>query len=191
VDTKPKDVLQSRHGVKLVQKPGCFEILVLGTGSEQRDFGVVDAGEFHVLSVFGSSAGNDKKFLDNSWKKFFEACTGMPFPTKCQIEGCDKMAKHGAHVYVKEYKGHDFYFILPTCHSHNTGRVPPKCVLNEFVRVDGSWLTIEDGDYVKTKCTKLAAVAVKESVKIWQQGVHGLPAHNPHARRLRSAGSQL
>ena len=64
-----------------------------------------------VAHVRGSSADSSKV-----WKKHWEKMTGRKFPSKCKIQGCGKLAKVGAHVYVKYNRQN---WIIPACTTCN------------------------------------------------------------------------
>lgn len=57
---------------------------------------------------------------DGSWKQYWVNRSGIQWPGECCINQCTKSATDGAHVRIDNIP---VYYILPMCHSCNTGRL--------------------------------------------------------------------
>lgn len=66
-------------------------------------------------SIEGSG---DNKCKCGSWKKHWEKFSGVEFPKKCSVDGCNAEAEDGSHM-INTYDS-DRWWIVPTCHKCNT-----------------------------------------------------------------------
>ena len=86
---------------------------------------ILNAGE-SVLNIPGTGRCRTS---DGSWKQYWLNKTGGQWPQECCIKQCTKSATVGAHV---EISNKTRYYILPMCHSCNTGK------LNKWLPVDAN-----------------------------------------------------
>ena len=115
-------VFQHTIIVKLNQKSIAFYLPIMNSIWRNGDIlNMHDSGYFAISHVVGSS----KHKGNQSWKRYWSACTNRPFPKKCQILNCSNPAQVGAHIYIKYL--HQI-FILPTCQ---------KCNKNEDTQYNG------------------------------------------------------
>ena len=66
---------------------------------------------------------------DGSWKQYWLNRSGRQWPRECCIRQCSNSATDGAHVQIRNMLE---YYILPMCHSCNTGR------LNQWLPVNAN-----------------------------------------------------
>ena len=69
----------------------------------------------------------------HSWKEFWIQKSGKHWPNECRIAWCTTAATDGTHVKVKGKQG---YYIVPTCHHCNTGR------LDQWLRVNAGAIAV-------------------------------------------------
>lgn len=85
----------------------------------QRNSGVL-YGRYSVANVFGSSSDSHPSGYDG-WAQFYTETTQQAWPALCCIEGCQRVAHVGGHMYAHAMST-AWNYILPICSSHNNTR---------------------------------------------------------------------